>query len=148
MYINHSNVQLPFLSLCRSQNMAMPSRLTVVLLSLLLATPVIIFWLWLLILPTSVAVLCPEKCRCDLEGYFVNCSRSGLNSIPSVGTSTYFTTSSSAPLSAHQSNAFSHTRYLFLHSAISVSQPTNQPTKGLTEGVHLRVAQVDYPRIV
>jgi len=62
----------------------MPLSLTVVFVSLLLATPVIVFWLWLLTLPTSVAVLCPEKCRCGEEGYLVNCSHSGLNSIPSI----------------------------------------------------------------
>ena len=32
--------------------------------------------------------------------------------------------------------------------SVSEDWPTNQPTKGLTEGVHLRVAQVDYPRSV
>jgi len=62
----------------------MPSRLTVVLVSLLLATPVIIFWLWLVTLPTSVAIQCPEECRCESDGYKVNCSDSGLNSIPSI----------------------------------------------------------------
>jgi len=62
----------------------MPSRRTVVLVSLLMATPVIIFWLWLVILPPSVAILCPEKCRCTEQGLSVNCSRSGLNSIPSI----------------------------------------------------------------
>jgi hypothetical protein len=39
----HNNIQYQFLSLCRLQHLAMPSRLTVVLVSLLLATPVIIF---------------------------------------------------------------------------------------------------------
>jgi hypothetical protein len=48
-----------------------------------LATPVIIFWLWLLILPTSVEIKCPEECRCGFEGYFVNCKDSGLNGTPS-----------------------------------------------------------------
>ena len=62
----------------------MPSRLTVVLVSLLLATPAVIFWIWLLIQPTMEAKLCPEECRCGREGYFVNCSGSGLNSIPSI----------------------------------------------------------------
>jgi Leucine-rich repeat (LRR) protein len=62
----------------------MPSRLTVVLVSLLLATPVIIFWLWLVILPTSVEIQCPEECRCEGDGYYVNCSVSGLDSIPSI----------------------------------------------------------------
>jgi len=61
----------------------MPSRLTVVFVSLLLATPVIIFWLWLVILPTRVAIECPEECRCKADGYYIKCSDSGLNSIPS-----------------------------------------------------------------
>jgi len=62
----------------------MASRLTVVLVSLLLATPVVTFWLWLMILPARVAVLCPEECRCETEGYYVNCSGSELNSTPLI----------------------------------------------------------------
>jgi len=62
----------------------MPSRLIVVLVSLLLATPAVVFWLWLMILSTSVTILCPEECRCTEEGYFVNCSYSRLNGIPSI----------------------------------------------------------------
>ena len=61
----------------------MPSRLTVVLVSLLLTTPVVIFWLWLVTLPTRFEIVCPKKCRCEQEGLFVYCSDSGLNSIPS-----------------------------------------------------------------
>jgi hypothetical protein len=62
----------------------MPSRLTVVLVSLLLATPAVIFWLWLVILPARVAKLCPERCRCDLGGNYVDCTSSLLNSIPLI----------------------------------------------------------------
>ena len=80
----HSNVQLQLLSLCRLQQLAMPSRLTVVSVSLLLATPAVIFWLWLMILPARVAMLCPEECRCETEGYYVNCSGSVLKSIPLI----------------------------------------------------------------
>jgi len=58
----------------------MPSRLTV-LVSLLLATTAVIFWLWLVILPARVAILCPEGCWCDPGGNYINCSRSSLNSI-------------------------------------------------------------------
>ena len=45
----------------------MPSRLTVVLVSLLLATSTVIIWLWLVIVPARVAILGPEECRCDPE---------------------------------------------------------------------------------
>jgi len=76
-----SNIQLQFLSLCRLQQFAMPSRLAVVLVSLLLATPALIFWLWLVILPARVAMLCPEGCWCDPGGNYINCSRSSLNSM-------------------------------------------------------------------
>ena len=62
----------------------MLSRLTVVLVSLLLVTPAVMFWLWLMILPARVELLCPEECRCQIEGYYVNCSGSGLNSIPLI----------------------------------------------------------------
>jgi Leucine-rich repeat (LRR) protein len=37
-----------------------------------------------MILPTTVMIQCPEKCRCEGDGYIVNCSGSGLNSIPSI----------------------------------------------------------------
>ena len=62
----------------------MPSRLTVVLVSLLLATPVLIFWLWLVILPASVAVLCPKECKCDAGGYYVKCNGTSLNPVPLI----------------------------------------------------------------
>jgi len=62
----------------------MSSRLIVVLVSLLVATPAVIFWLWLMILPARVAIQCPEDCRCETEGYYVNCSGSGLNSVPLI----------------------------------------------------------------
>jgi hypothetical protein len=61
----------------------MPSRLTVVLLSLLLTALAVIFWLWLVILPTRFEIVCPEECRCDKEGDYVDCSHSQLNNIPS-----------------------------------------------------------------
>jgi hypothetical protein len=77
---NHSHVQLHFLSLCRLQQLATPSRVTVVLVSLILAAPAEIFRLWLVILPARVAILCPEECWCD----HVDCSRTSLKNIPSL----------------------------------------------------------------
>jgi len=62
----------------------MPSRLTVVLVSLLLATPVVAFWLRLVILPARVAIQCPEGCRCDPTGYFVECSNRSLTADPFI----------------------------------------------------------------
>jgi hypothetical protein len=61
----------------------MPSRLTVVLVLLLLTAPAVIFWLWLTILPTRFELVCPKECKCQREGIFVYCSDSGLNSFPS-----------------------------------------------------------------
>jgi Leucine-rich repeat (LRR) protein len=61
----------------------MPSRVTVILVSLLLSTPAVIFWLWLLILPVKFELVCPEECRCEADGYFALCLHSGLSSIPS-----------------------------------------------------------------
>ena len=75
---NDSNVKLQFLSLCRLPQLAMPSRLTLVLVSLLLATPAVIYWLWLVILPAKVTILCPEEWWCDPAGNYINCSRSSL----------------------------------------------------------------------
>jgi Leucine-rich repeat (LRR) protein len=62
----------------------MPSRLIVVFLWLLLAIPAVIFWLWLVILPARVEILCPEGCWCGPGGYEVDCSHSSLNNIPSI----------------------------------------------------------------
>ena len=81
---HHSNIQYSFLSMCRLQQLAMPSRLTVVLVSLLLATPALILWLWLVIVPARVAILCPEECHCDTGGYFVECVGTSLNPIPLI----------------------------------------------------------------
>jgi hypothetical protein len=61
----------------------MPSRLPVVSVLLLLTTPAVIFWLWLLTLPTIFEIGCPEECKCEREGLVVNCSDSGLNNFPS-----------------------------------------------------------------
>jgi hypothetical protein len=61
----------------------MASEMTVVLVSLLLATQAVVFWLWLMFRPAAEAIVCPEGCECEIEGYYVNCSDSGLNSIPS-----------------------------------------------------------------
>ena len=74
---------MQFLSPCRLQQLAM-TTLTVVLVSLLLATPVVISWLWLVIVPYRVSKLCPEECWCDVGGYFVNCSNTSLHNIPSI----------------------------------------------------------------
>jgi hypothetical protein len=60
----------------------MPSRLTVVLVSLLLATPAVIFWFWVMIQPTRLAIGCPVEYCYDPGGYHVDCSISSLNSIP------------------------------------------------------------------
>ena len=62
----------------------MPSRLTVVLVSLLMATPAVIFWLWLMILPTRVLFICPEKCKCEESGYHIECSGPELGSVPLI----------------------------------------------------------------
>jgi len=75
---------MQFLSLCRIHQIAMPSRLIVVLVSLLLATPVLMSWLWLVIVPLGVKKLCPEDCWCDVLGYHVDCSNKSLHNIPSI----------------------------------------------------------------
>ena len=62
----------------------MPSRLTVALVSLLLATPAVIFWLWLVVLPARVAILCPEECRCDPEEYHVIRYNTSLTTVPFI----------------------------------------------------------------
>ena len=57
---------------------------TVVLVSMLLLTPALISWLWLVIVPYRVSILCPEECWCDVGGYFVGCFNKLLHNIPSV----------------------------------------------------------------
>jgi hypothetical protein len=62
----------------------MPSRLTVVLVSLLVTTPVVMFWLFLVIVPARVATLCPEGCTCDTGGYDVDCDDASLTAVPLI----------------------------------------------------------------
>ena len=62
----------------------MPSNLTVVLVSLLLATPVVALWLWLVIVPARVAMLYPEECKCDPAGYDIRCSSESLTAVPVI----------------------------------------------------------------
>ena len=55
-------------------------------MSLLLALtlPVVIFWLWLVILPARVAILCPRECRCETGGYIVKCEHTSLTAVPLI----------------------------------------------------------------
>ena len=69
----HNNIQYQFLSVCRLQQLAMPSRLTVVLVSLLLV-----------ILRARVALHCPEECWCDPESSSVSCSHTPLTAVPLI----------------------------------------------------------------
>jgi hypothetical protein len=62
----------------------MSSSLTVLFLSLLLAIPAAVFWLWLVIVPARVAMLCPEACWCDPGGIHVSCNGTSLNPIPLI----------------------------------------------------------------
>jgi len=80
----HSNIHFQFLSLCRLQQLAMTSRLTVVLVSLLLATAIVIFWLWLVIVPATVAQPCPLECECRKGAYSVRCSGPSITALPLI----------------------------------------------------------------
>jgi hypothetical protein len=80
----HNNIQYQFLSLCRLKQLAMPSRMTVVFVSFLLATPTVIFWILLVIEPAIVAILCPEECWCDLGGYDVICNGTPFKTVPLI----------------------------------------------------------------
>ena len=83
-HYQHNNIHCHFLSVCRLQQLAMPSRLTVVLVSLQLATAVVIYWLWLVIVPARVAIRCPGECQCDTAVCFITCSRQSLNAFPLI----------------------------------------------------------------
>jgi len=80
----HSNIQLQFLSLCRLQQLAIPWKLTVMSVSLLLATSAVIFWLWLVIVPAGEAILCPKECKCDTGGYYIICYGPSITSVPLI----------------------------------------------------------------
>ena len=43
--------------------------------------PAVVFWLWLVIVPARVTILCPEECRCGTGGYRVDCYGPSLNSV-------------------------------------------------------------------
>ena len=60
----------------------MTSKLTVGFVSLLLAVPPLIFWVWLVILPGRVSNLCPEKCSCGIGGSSVTCYKASLSAVP------------------------------------------------------------------
>jgi len=62
----------------------MTSRLTVVLVSLLLALPAVILWLWLVILPARVSILCSKECLCETGGYIVKCDGTSLTAVPLI----------------------------------------------------------------
>jgi len=62
----------------------MPSRLSDVIVSLLLALPVVIFWLWLVIEPARVAMLCSEECLCETVGRNVQCEDTSLTAVPLI----------------------------------------------------------------
>jgi len=62
----------------------MPSRLTVLLVSLLLAIPTLAFWLCLVTVPAVVAILCPEECECATGGYLIICKDILINPIPLI----------------------------------------------------------------
>jgi hypothetical protein len=68
--------------MCILQQLTIPSRLTVVLVSLVLLA--VKFWLTVVIPPRRWAPQCPEECRRFDWGSNVDCSGSGLNSIPPI----------------------------------------------------------------
>jgi hypothetical protein len=70
------------LSLCRLKEISVRSILTVVLLSLLLATPAVIIWLCLVKVPVRVAVLCREGCECDRAGCEAFCENTSFTAVP------------------------------------------------------------------
>jgi len=51
---------------------------------MLLATPVVAFWLWLVFVPARVAILCPEECNCTTGGYSVTCKFLSVKHIPLI----------------------------------------------------------------
>ena len=58
----------------------MPSRMTVVFVSPLFATASLIFWLWLVFVPASMADICPEGTDCKEVNFFV------LHNVPYIST--------------------------------------------------------------
>jgi Leucine-rich repeat (LRR) protein len=46
--------------------------------------PAVTFWLWLVILPARVAILCPEEYRCDLGRYHVTFVKPSSTTVPLI----------------------------------------------------------------
>jgi hypothetical protein len=55
-----------------------------VLVSLLLVAPALLFWLWLVILPARMAILCPEECVFDSRVSLVSCFNTTLTAVSSI----------------------------------------------------------------
>jgi Leucine-rich repeat (LRR) protein len=62
----------------------MRATVKAVLVSLLVASPALIFWIWLVVLPTRVTLLCPERCWCSAGGLKIDCTNSSLDNIPVI----------------------------------------------------------------
>jgi reticulon-4 receptor-like 2 len=62
----------------------MPSRWTVVLVTLLLSISALTFWLWFVIDPENVAPLCPMECTCYPGDNKVSCNGTSLTSVPII----------------------------------------------------------------
>jgi gastrin-releasing peptide receptor len=69
---------------CRLIQFAMPVTVKAVLVSLLVASPALIFWIWLVILATRFTLLCPDGCWCSADGDKIDCSNSSLDNIPVI----------------------------------------------------------------
>ncbi|PNF18689.1 hypothetical protein B7P43_G05040 [Cryptotermes secundus] len=62
----------------------MPATVKAVLISLLVASPALVFWAWLVILPARFTLLCPDGCWCSAGGDKIDCTNSSLDNIPVI----------------------------------------------------------------
>jgi Leucine-rich repeat (LRR) protein len=62
----------------------MKSRVVVVLATIMLILPALIFWMWLVIPIIRVKMLCPATCTCDTFDTSIDCTGLSLSNIPDI----------------------------------------------------------------
>jgi hypothetical protein len=80
----HENVHVVFFSVYRLIHFAMPSTVKTLLMTLIVVSPALIFWIWLMILAARLTLLCPQGCWCNAGGDTIDCTNSSLDNIPVI----------------------------------------------------------------
>ncbi|XP_069696519.1 uncharacterized protein [Periplaneta americana] len=62
----------------------MSSRSRIIPVAVILLTPVLVFWMWLLSKAIKSSWLCPRECWCDPEEGILDCSHASLKELPQI----------------------------------------------------------------